>query len=253
MHYQYATKQQDYSDYASGRVLYSRAGAPAFPVRLASEVFQRAYGYWLKMGRNGRSILYDPCCGGAYHLAVLGFLHGDKIGRIIGSDVDSDILELAGKNLGLLTAVGRAKRRAELETMLQAYQKASHQAALESMARLEKRGVEIEAKLFQADALEKTAVGQGLDGAQPDIVFADVPYGSLTLWQSKSNTDSLASQPPITQLLTTLLPHLAPQSILIIASDKSQKAAHPNYRRLERLRAGKRQIFILQRTNPPTI
>ena len=41
MQYKFAKEQPDYSDLASGRVFYSLPGHPAFPVRLASEVFQR--------------------------------------------------------------------------------------------------------------------------------------------------------------------------------------------------------------------
>ena len=42
MPYLFATQDQDYADFASGRVIYNAPGMPAFPVRLASEMFQRA-------------------------------------------------------------------------------------------------------------------------------------------------------------------------------------------------------------------
>src|SRR6266498_5343207 len=41
MQYKYEKGFVDYSDLASGRVFYSSPGYPAFPVRLASEIFQR--------------------------------------------------------------------------------------------------------------------------------------------------------------------------------------------------------------------
>ena len=81
MPYLFATQDLDYSDYSSGRVLYSQPGAPAFPVRLASEIFQRAR-HILGADRPGaerRLALFDPVCGGAYHLTTLGFLHGEWI------------------------------------------------------------------------------------------------------------------------------------------------------------------------------
>ncbi|WP_436975454.1 hypothetical protein [Nonomuraea angiospora] len=42
MSYRHATLQRDCQDLASGAVLRSAPGFPAFPVRPASEVFQRA-------------------------------------------------------------------------------------------------------------------------------------------------------------------------------------------------------------------
>ncbi len=45
MPYQFAVDRPNYSDLASGRVLYSVPGHHAFPVRLASEIFQRCLAY----------------------------------------------------------------------------------------------------------------------------------------------------------------------------------------------------------------
>lgn len=39
MEYRCATERPDDSNLSSGRVFYSRAGHPVFPVRLASEIF----------------------------------------------------------------------------------------------------------------------------------------------------------------------------------------------------------------------
>lgn len=41
MKYLYEIEFKNYEDFVSGRVLYNRKGATAFPVRLASEIFQR--------------------------------------------------------------------------------------------------------------------------------------------------------------------------------------------------------------------
>src|SRR5678816_1175376 len=103
MQYQYAKERVDYSDLTSGRVFYSLPGHPAFPVRLASEIFQRCMAYRAAIyDAAGRCTLYDPCCGAAYHLSVLGFLHGEQIGEIIASDIDETALAAARRNLGLL-------------------------------------------------------------------------------------------------------------------------------------------------------
>ncbi len=41
MQYHYVYQAKDYSHFSSGRVFHSLPGHPAFPVRLASEIFQR--------------------------------------------------------------------------------------------------------------------------------------------------------------------------------------------------------------------
>jgi 23S rRNA (guanine2535-N1)-methyltransferase len=58
--YRYAAEKEGYADYSSGHVLRSAPGFPAFPVRLASEVFQRAVA--LRPGSSPVA-LWDPCCG----------------------------------------------------------------------------------------------------------------------------------------------------------------------------------------------
>ena len=111
MQYKYATEPQDYSDLASGRVFYSLPGHPAFPVRLASEIFQRCIASRETIYKDSSPCtLYDPCCGAAYHLSVLGYLHGKHIQEIIASDINEKAVALAGRNLGLLSVAGMDKR-----------------------------------------------------------------------------------------------------------------------------------------------
>src|SRR4026209_1860119 len=100
MQYKYAKDQLDYSDFTSGRVFYSLPGYPAFPVRLASEIFQRCIAI-RKTTYNDLTpcTLYDPCCGAAYHLCILACLHGEHIREIICSDVDEKAVALAKRNL----------------------------------------------------------------------------------------------------------------------------------------------------------
>jgi len=97
--YQYAIKDENYEDYSSGRVLYGTTGATNFPVRLSSEVFQQCAQYLADKGKIGPYKIYDPFCGVAYSLTVIGFLHGSQVESLIGSDSDSRILEFAQKNL----------------------------------------------------------------------------------------------------------------------------------------------------------
>src|SRR5215212_1843831 len=131
MQYKYAKEQLNNSDVSSGRVFYSLPGHPAFPVRLASEVFRRCVAHRETIyGNSTPCVLYDPCCGAAYHLSVLAYLHGEYIQGVIGSDIDEKAVALAERNLGLLHRDGLDKRIRELSEMLEAYGKKSHQEAL---------------------------------------------------------------------------------------------------------------------------
>src|SRR6185436_4320415 len=157
MQYQYAKERVDYSDLSSGRVLYSLPGHPAFPVRLASEIFQRCMALREATYKvSTPCVLYDPCCGAAYGLSVLGYLHGEKIQALIGSDVDEKAVALAGQNLGLLTASGLNDRMHEISEILLLYGKESHKEALASSRILQKRIMSLNesrqliTKVFQA-------------------------------------------------------------------------------------------------------
>jgi hypothetical protein len=248
MPYLFATQDQDYSELSAGRVLYSQAGAPAFPVRLASEILQRArqiIGVHPPGGR--RLALFDPTCGGAYHLAALGFLHGEWIETIAASDIDPGALSLARRNLGLLSPTGLEQREKEIERMLAQYGKLSHADALRSAAelrrRLEQMGRAIPTRTFLASAFDSAALLQGLGSAPVDLVLSDIPYGHLSDWQSVET--SPVSAAPVQRMLGALLPVLRPESLVAIAADKHQKVAHPGYRRAGHFGLGKREITFV--------
>src|SRR5690554_5981977 len=118
MEYKYG-KNDNYEDFSAGRVIYNAKGMTNFPVRLAQEI----YGRCLQYSPKKRNIcLYDCCCGGGYLLTVLGFLNQDTIGKIIGSDINMEMLDIAKKNLSLLTAEGINNRILEIEQMIASYQ-----------------------------------------------------------------------------------------------------------------------------------
>jgi len=174
MPYRFVKERQDYSDYSSGRVLYGLPRHPAFPVRLASEIFQRCIAFREAQGVTGPCVLYDPCCGGAYHLSTLGYLHWNAIDEIIGSDVDREILSIAERNLSLLTVEGLDRRMTEISEMLVQYKKASHAAALKSTEKLRHRLLklvethQIAVRLFVADITDGQAVHEKLVGKKND-------------------------------------------------------------------------------------
>lgn len=85
MNYKYFN-DDNFEDFASGRVIYHKTGMPNFPVRLAGEIFFRCLQYTDKKDIT----LYDPCCGSSYMLTVLGLLNIQEIENIVASDISED-------------------------------------------------------------------------------------------------------------------------------------------------------------------
>ncbi|MCH8961444.1 MAG: hypothetical protein IH820_09015 [Bacteroidetes bacterium] len=185
MRYLFTSERRDYSDYASGHVFMGRPGHPAFPLRLASELFQRCLAVRRAEGLSGPCVLYDPFCGGAYLLSTLAYLHWHEIDQVIGSDIDEEALALAARNLALaarnlalaarnlalLRLEGLDRRIEDLAAMRAAYGKASHAAALERANVLRQRLValnethRVAAHLFCADATDGQALRNQLKPA----------------------------------------------------------------------------------------
>jgi hypothetical protein len=248
MPYQFAHERPDYSDLASGRVFYGLPGNPAFPIRLASEVLQRCLAIRAAAGSTGPVTLYDPCCGAAYHLSVLGYLHWSALRAIVASDVDGQAVEFARRNLALLSVEGLDRRIAELDEMHQRYGKESHATALSSAHSLRQRLVELSAQrpvqacAFQADAQDTQDLVSHLQGLEVNVVFTDVPYGQRAQWQGRL----ARATSPIWAMLDVLQAVLLPTSLVAVVSDKQQKVAHDGYRRVQKSQIGKRQIVILR-------
>jgi hypothetical protein len=249
MKYRHVRARQNYEHYASGRVLYGMPGYPAFPVRLASEVFQRCLAIRRRGGLSGRCALFDPCCGGAYHLCALGFLHAEDIRAVIGSDVDERALSLARRNMSLLTLDGMENRLGEISGMLSAYGKRSHLDALGSARYLRKRlasrsQLPVETRLFRADALDPGDLAQSLRGTDIDIVFADLPYGWKSEWVV-ADPIPLANVSFVWRLLDVLYDNIGADAVVAVAADKAQDIRHSGYCSRQHFRVGRRQIRIL--------
>jgi len=249
MPYQFATERPDYSDLASGRVLYSLPGHPAFPIRLGSEILQRC----LALRAAPLRVLYDPCCGTGYLVTVLGYLHAESLGALIASDVDEKAVALARRNLDLLRPDGLARRTAELAALGLQYGKESHQQALVSAQVLRARVESLAARplptrVFTANALDQRALLEHLPQASVDLVLTDVPYGGHSRWVAAPGADPLAA------LLSALRGVMAPGGMLALISDKAQKVPRTDplgvpkeacWRRLDHFQMGKRKIEIL--------
>lgn len=234
MEYKYAVEKVNYEDYAAGRVLYTQAGMTSFPVRLASEIFQRCAAL---LPQKKQLRVYDPCCGSAYLLTTLGFLHGTQLKALWASDIQLRATTLARKNLALLTQAGLAQRQLEIQTMLHDYGKTSHADALLSIDALKSQLPRhtVATHVWLADAMQPP-----LKNACVDVLLTDVPYGDVVSW------NGVMGETAVYQLLETHYPLLARPSVVAIISDKKQKASHPNYIRILQETLGKRRITLLQ-------
>ncbi|HUE98495.1 MAG TPA: hypothetical protein VMN99_04525 [Anaerolineales bacterium] len=250
MQYKHAREQMDYSDLSSGRVFYSLPGYPAFPVRLASEIFQRCVAHrQIIYKKSTPCTLYDPCCGAAYHLSVLAYLHGDYIREVIGSDIDEKAVALAERNLGLLRMEGLDTRINEISKLFEQYGKESHQDALRSAFILKKKLSAFVEKyprkkrVFQASATDNKEILNNIKPNSVEIVLTDVPYGQHSHWRD-SDLNELSN--PIRSMLDALLGILSASSIVAIVSDKRQKVLHERFQRCEQFQIGKRRVVILK-------
>lgn len=239
--YKFATKRENFEDLSSGRVLHGAPGATNFPVRLASEIFQRCADVLEQDGRKPPYTVYDPLCGVGYTLTVLGLLHGKQIERLVGSDYDEAILKSARLNLGLLSAEGLKTRTADLEKLYKEHSRTSHLDAMGSAQRLAQRleySREIEVSVFRQDALK-------IDAGQPlldlvDITFIDLPYGDLTQWQGQEETGDATHQ-----LLAGLMEHLPTAGVIAVVSNQKHGPQFPGLTRRSRFKVGKRHVALL--------
>jgi len=147
---------------------------PSFPARLAGEIFGRCITH---LGKKEGISLYDPCCGGAYMLTVLGLLYSNVIEKIFASDISEEAILLASSNLSLLTEEGLVKRKNSIYKMIEDYGKISHKEALSSIDVFENiiksRHFIPQIKCFRVDILNiKDTYTLGF---KSDIIIADVP------------------------------------------------------------------------------
>ena len=231
MEYRYALND-NFEDFASGRVIYHMGGEPTFPVRLALEMYERCRQYSAKKSELS---IYDCCCGGAYMLTVLGLMKSSTISKLYGSDIDPKSIKLAKDNLSLLTASGLQSRREELDALYKQYGKASHREALVSLDRIEQLiSNKLKTTVFFRNALETSELF-----FTPDIIITDVPYGNMAQWNEGSGG--------INQMMAAISGLCGPDTILCICMDKKQKLQTDLYQRLERQMIGKRKFEIYKR------
>ena len=231
MEYLYC-RNDNFEDFASGRVLYGGRGIPNFPVRLLNEIYCRAKSY---LEQKKDIVIYDPCCGGGYALTVLGFFYNSEIKKIYGSDIDESMIAYAERNVCLLRNKDLQKRRDEIAQLYREYGKNSHKEALTSCDTLiNMLSQEVSSEIFKADCTRT------LPQILPDIIITDVPYGNLVEWQNENSLDRMLEQ-------LWVISH--EKTILAVCMDKKQKINSEKWKRLEKQNIGKRKFEILKRIN----
>lgn len=249
MQYKYC-RNENFEDYSSGKVILHKHGFPNFPVRLAQEIYCRCLSY---IKDKTDICIYDPCGGSGYMLTVIGFLNIDSLKTIICSDLNGEALEIADKNLNLLTADGLKKRINHLENLYTQFNRQSHLEAIESakilmgLIKQEHNINTINKMTFQADILSKN-IKNILESKnfKADIVITDIPYGNLMSWEKreKREKNEKNEDDSISNLLDNLIPVLKQESVVAVCSNKRQKIFSDNYVRLEKQQIGKRKFEI---------
>jgi len=236
--YRYATERTDHSALASGQVLRSAPGFPGFPVRLASELLQRALAHTTDQGQTPVR-LWDPCGGSGYLATVLGLLHRDRLCHVRVSDVDEEAVALAARNLELLTADGLAEREEELRRSARDFGRVEYveraEAARELAAGLASQGGDLPHETCTADVFALT------DPVEADVVVTDVPYGEMTTW---------GGQAPDTGHVGAMLSSLGgilPRHAVVVVTAKTRRVSLPEgVRALERVKVGTRSGALVR-------
>jgi len=183
-------------------------------------------------------------------LYTTAYLHWHTLEHVIGSDIDPQALQLAGRNLSLLTLPGLETRIGQLQTMRTEYGKLSHAEAIESAQRLHSRlsallsTHNVTTRTFLADATQERGIQEHLGDLKVDIVMMDIPYGLHSSWQVPDRQQTARSE-PTQQVLAAVLPVLSPRAVVAVAASRQQKFAYADYRRLDHFTIGKRRIVFL--------
>jgi 23S rRNA (guanine2535-N1)-methyltransferase len=233
--------KDNYEDYSSGRVLYGAPMATNFPASLSVEIYKRCSEYLTREGNSGPYTIYDPFCGVAYSLTIIGFFNGKNIKEIIASDADTTILEFAHKNLSLLTIKGIENRIKELGVFIKEYKKNSHREALLSAEKLKKKTLELSLVIeeFQFNILDNAQLPKVVK--QIDMIITDLPYGKLTNWKGVDEASN-----PAQQFLNKVKDRLSKKSVIAVVFNKQQKVSYGGYTKIKAFKIGKRKVLLLK-------
>jgi len=246
MQYLFPEHSLSNADLASGKVLFSRPGLTAFPVRLGNELFLRGAALLEAAGRRPPYHVYDPTCGGGYLMAILCLLNPRLISRLSISDISPEALSIASRNVGLLTAEGMLKRQVELEALAEVSERESHVTAAASANRLHDWLIQQssplkQSNIFLADATDPNDIRAHFpDNQSIDIGFADTPYDLHSTWRTEEGGSAI----PEMKIMSTFAELSAP--VVILATRKGLKLTNPRYRRHAKLKNGHRVLWIFE-------
>jgi 23S rRNA (guanine2535-N1)-methyltransferase len=231
----------DHSDLASGAVLRSAPGHPAFPVRLGLELFGRALAH---RAPRGPVTVWDPCCGSGQLLVAVALLRRRDVRAVVGSDAAPAALAIAEQNLALLTVAGLAARERELHDLVDAHGKASHERASAAAGRLARRlaaeGGDVSTARHEANALDPARLTPVAARHAPEIVLADVPHGAQTEWAPHGQRTGPAA-------LVAALGQVLPATSVLVVVDRARRVELPaGVVALERLRVGHRAAALVR-------
>jgi 23S rRNA G2445 N2-methylase RlmL len=191
-------------------------------------------------------VLWDPCCGSGYLLAVLGLLHRRHISSVLASDLDPAALALAERNLRLLTDAGLADRAAELHRRSERFDKPSYAEAARSAWRLagelEAAGGDVPYRVCEADGLDPAQLRRVVDGLAPDIVIVDVPYGERVHWLGPAASHGVAG-------LVSAVSSVVPDDCVIAVTTRGRKlSVDGGVARRASFRIGTRTVTLFQKS-----
>jgi hypothetical protein len=252
MVYRFEASDRNYADLASGAVLHSAPGFPAFPVRLASEMFLRGLAH---IEAKEPVTIWDPCCGSGYLVTVLALRHRSRVREVIASDIDDAAVALARRNLALLTGAGLSTRAAELAALAGKFGKSSYAEAADAAVRLAEQlassGGDVPSAAHVADVFDTAQVAAALDGRTAQVVITDVPYGEQTDWQG---VNAGAGTPGMVRAVASIVPA---ETVLIVAVRGRKVPLGDQVRPIERFKIGTRSVAIARagdlRTSLPLV
>lgn len=242
MEFKFERVKKDYSDFSSDKVLVNAPQTPAFPVRIASEIMSRCLSY-LKSKSN--ISIYDPCCGAAHLLTVLGFLYSTNLNKVYGTDIDDKAIQYAHQNLNFLTSDGLMQKTRELKTRYNNLSNTFNEKSIQSSERLAAmiRGSEKTQNNICCKRWDITS-STPPSFQRVNVVITDLPYGNMTYWEGNKSDN------PINKMLSNIYEILdLENSIIAIISDKQQKIKHEKFFQIKRLKHGKRQFTFLKPMN----
>ncbi len=232
MEYKYI-KDRDFSFLSAGHVLLHGHNCTNFPVRLSSEIFMRCLNYSKSNNNKDKFTLYDPCCGSGYMLTTIGFLCGEHIESLIGSDIDIKKTALAADNLALLIPDNCMKRREKIISLYGENSKAIQSAKI--LAEISNH-YNIKTKIFTHDIFKI------LPDINADIIITDIPYGIKCDWETEKNNSSSID------ILNLFIPIIPERGIAAIVHDKNQKILkNSSFIRKEKQSVGKRIFEIFEK------